>query len=58
VTVKLAAGGSARTLAFPGWTFVGAAAPTTLAANKVGVFTVTMFDTTDAAAVCAYAAQP
>jgi hypothetical protein len=58
VTVKLAAGGSSRTLAFPGWTFVGAAAPSTLAANKVGVFTVTMFDTTDAAAVCAYAAQP
>jgi hypothetical protein len=58
VTVKLSAGGSARTLMFPSWVFVGAAAPSTLASGKVAVFTVTFFDTTDAGAVCAYAAQP
>lgn len=58
VTVRLSAGGSSRTLAWPSWVFVGAAAPTTLASGKVAVFTVTMFDTTDAGAVAAYAAQP
>jgi len=58
VTIKLSAGGSARTLAWPSWIFVGAAAPTTLASGKTAVVTVTFFDTTDAAAVAAYAAQP
>lgn len=58
VTIKLIAGGSSRTLTFPSWIFVGAAAPTTLASGKVAIFTVTFFDTTDAAAVAAYSAQP
>lgn len=58
VTVKLSAGGSSRALAWPSWIFVGSAAPTTLAANKSAVFTVTMFDATDAGAIAAYAAQP
>lgn len=58
VTIKLVAGGSSRNLNFPGWTFVGAAAPTSLAANKIAIITVTFFDNTDANAVAAYAAQP
>jgi len=58
VTLRLAAGGGARALTFPGWVFVGAAAPTTLASGKVGILTVTFFDTSDAAAVAAWAAQP
>jgi hypothetical protein len=58
VTIKVIAGGSARTLAFPAWIFVGAAAPTTLASGKVGILTVTFFDTTDAGAVAAWSAQP
>jgi hypothetical protein len=58
VTVRLVAGGSARTLTFPSWVFVGAIAPASLAANKTAVFTVTFFDTTDASGVAAYAAQP
>lgn len=58
VTVILAAGGSSRTLAFPAWIFVGAAAPTTLASGKTGVFTVTATSTTDASCVATYAAQP
>jgi hypothetical protein len=58
VTLRLAAGGSSRTLAFPSFVFVGSAAPTTLAANKVGVLTVTFFDTSDANAVAAWAAEP
>lgn len=58
VTIKLVAGGSARTLVFPAWIFIGAAAPATLASGKVGILTVTFFDNTDAAAVAAWAAQP
>jgi hypothetical protein len=58
VTLRLAAGGSSRTLVFPSFVFVGSAAPTTLAANKVGVLTVTFFDTSDANAVAAWAAEP
>lgn len=58
VTLRLAAGGSSRLLTFPSWVFVGAAAPTTLAANKVGVLSVTFFDGSDAVAVAAWAAEP
>lgn len=58
VTLKLVASGGARTLSFPSWLFVGAAAPTSLASGKAAIITVTFFDTTDAAAVAAYAAQP
>lgn len=58
VTVKILADSSSRTLTFPAWIFVGAAAPTTLAANKTAMLTVTCFDTTDANCVAAYAAQP
>jgi hypothetical protein len=58
-TVRIIGGGSSRALAFPaGWTFVGAAAPTALAANKVGVLTMTSFSTTDFDVVAAYAAKP
>lgn len=58
VTLRLAAGASARTLTFPAWTFVGGPTPASLAASKVAVLTVTFFDGTDAAAVAAWAAQP
>jgi len=58
VTVKLSAGGSSRTITWPSWIPLGAALPTTLASGKVAVFTVTFFDTTDAAACASYAAQP
>lgn len=58
VTVKLTAGASPRTITWPSWIPLGAALPTTLASGKVAVFTVTMFDTTDAAACASYSAQP
>ena len=58
VTLRLSAGGSSRSLAFPSWVFVGSAAPASLASGKVGVLSVTFFDTTDAGAVAAWAAQP
>jgi hypothetical protein len=57
VTLRLLPGASARTLGFPAdWVFVGTR-PTTLAANKTGVLSVTFFGTADADAVCAYAVQ-
>ena len=57
-TVRIIGDGSSRTLAFPaGWIFVGAAAPTALAANKVAVLTMTSFGTADANVVAAYSAQ-
>jgi hypothetical protein len=57
ITLRLLPGASARTLGFPAdWVFVGTR-PTTLAANKTGVLSVTFFGTADADAVCAYAVQ-
>ena len=57
VTLRLIGDGSARTLGFPAdWVFVGTK-PTTLAANKTGVLSVSFFGTADSDAVCAYAVQ-
>ena len=58
-TVRIVSDGSSRTLTFPvGWTFLGAAAPTSIAASKTAVLTVTFFGTADSDAVAAYAVQP
>jgi hypothetical protein len=58
VVIRLLSGASARTLSFPtGWVFLGAV-PTTLAANKMAVVSVTFFGTADTDAVVAYAVQP
>lgn len=58
VTVRLVAGGSSRSLAWPSWVFVGSAAPSSLASGKTAVVTVTFFGTADTDGVAAYAAQP
>jgi hypothetical protein len=58
VTLRIKAGGSERTLAFPAWVFVGSAAPTTIAANKSAILTVTWFGTNETDAVAAYAVEP
>ena len=59
VTLIISAGASNRTLAWPSWLTVGAAAmPTTLISGKTLVATVTCIDTTDAAAVATFAVQP
>jgi hypothetical protein len=59
VTIKIIAGASSRNFTFPtDWVFVGAAAPASLAANKVGILTVTCFGTADTDVIAAYAAQP
>lgn len=58
VTLRLLPDASARTLTFPaGWVFLGTT-PTTLAANKTAVLSITFFGTADTDAVCAYAVQP
>jgi len=58
ITIKLSAGAAIRALAFPAWTFVGSATPTSIAANKTAIITITFFDATDAGAVAAYVVQP
>ena len=58
VTLVIAAGGSSRTLAWPSWTAVGAALPTSLASGKTLVVTVTFTGTTEASGIAAAAAQP
>jgi hypothetical protein len=58
-TIRIIGDGSSRNFTFPGgWIFVGAAAPTSLAANKTAILTMTSFGTTDANVVAAYSAQP
>jgi hypothetical protein len=59
VTIRIVGDSSSRTLTWPaGWKWIGAAAPTSLAANKVAVLTVTFFGTADSDAVAAYAVEP
>lgn len=59
VTLRLLAGASSRTLTFPAsWVFLGVVAPTTLAASKTAILSITFFGDSDSDAVCAYAVQP
>ena len=57
VVVRIIGDGSIRNLTFnASWKFVGPK-PTTLAANKIGVLSLTSFGTTDANVVAAYSAE-
>lgn len=57
-TIRIIGDGSSRTLTFPaGWIFLGAAAPTALAANKIAILSVTCFGANDSDVVAAYSAQ-
>ena len=56
VTVRLVGDGSARTLTFPAWRFVGTE-PTELAASKIGLLSLLAFDNSDTSVVAAYAAE-
>ncbi len=58
LTVRIVGDGSIRTFVFPAWKFVGAAAPASLAANKVAILSLVSFSTTDASVVASYAAEP
>ena len=56
-TVRVIPGGSSRNLTFPSsWVFVGVK-PTSIAANKTGILTVTSFGTTEGDCVAAWAVQ-
>jgi hypothetical protein len=56
-TVRIIPGAAVRTLTFPAsWVFVGAK-PTSVAANKTGILTITSFGTTEADCVAAWAVQ-
>ncbi|MEO6571602.1 MAG: hypothetical protein ABIO83_08640 [Ilumatobacteraceae bacterium] len=56
-TIKIAAGGGARTFTFPaGWVFVNGK-PTGIASGKTGILTITWFGTTEASALAAWAVQ-
>lgn len=58
VTIRIIADASTRNITVPaGWTFVGGTAPANIAANKVGILTVTCFGTNDSDCVYAYAVQ-
>jgi hypothetical protein len=58
-TVIWNGGTSNRSVSFPsGWVFVGAARPTSLAANKRGVLTVTCHGTSETECTAAFSRQP
>ena len=57
VTVRVTNGSTERSVSFPtNWVFVGTE-PTTIAANKTAILTVTSFGTTEADCVAAWAVQ-
>lgn len=56
ITVRITAGAALRTLTFPAWVFVGSK-PASIAANKIGVLTVTSFGTTAADCVASWVVQ-
>jgi len=57
LTIRITSDGTARNLTFPtNWVFVGAK-PTSIAASKVAVLSVTSFGATEANTVAAYAVQ-
>jgi hypothetical protein len=58
-TVRIVGDSSSRTLTWPaGWTWIGAAAPSSIAASKDAILTITAFGTADADVVAAYAVEP
>lgn len=58
MSLRIIADGSTRTLVFPsGWRFLGAAAPASIAANKVALLSIKSYGTTDADVLVAYSAE-
>lgn len=59
VVLRLLAGASTRSLTFPGgWVFLGAAAPSSIAAGKTAVLSLSFFGSADSDCVAAYSVQP
>lgn len=57
-TIRLICDGTNRTLTFPAWKWVGAAAPAEITASKTAILTITAFGTADTDIVAAYAVEP
>lgn len=58
IIVRITADGSTRNFTFPGWKFVGAAAPASIAANKTALLILRSFGTTAADVVASYEVEP
>lgn len=58
IRVRIVADGTLRTLTFPAWKFIGAAAPVNIAANKTALLTVTGFGANDSDVIAEYAVEP
>lgn len=58
IRVRIVADGTLRTLTFPAWKFIGAAAPANIAANKTALLTVTGFGANDSDVIAEYAVEP
>ena len=57
IVIKIAAGGSARTFTWNGsWVFIGEQ-PTSIAANKTAILSMTCFGTAETDVVCSYAVE-
>lgn len=58
VSVVITADASLRTLTFPAWKFLGAAAPADIAAGKTGLLELHSTGTTDAAVIAHWTVEP
>jgi hypothetical protein len=58
VSLVVMAGASSRNFTLPAWTFVGSAAPASIAANKTALFRLLSVGTTDASVIAQYFVQP
>ncbi len=59
VALRLVGTGTSQNLTFPtGWAFLGSAAPSALAAGKVGVLSTSAFGTSQSDIVAAWSVQP
>lgn len=58
VTVRIVCDGTGRTFAFPGWKFVGGAAPASIAASKTAILTLLCFGANDSDVVASYNVEP
>lgn len=58
LVIRIVGDGSIRAFTFPAWVFIGAAAPASIAANKVAILSLTCFGANDTDIIAAYAVQP
>jgi hypothetical protein len=58
VSLRIVADGSTRSFTFPGWTFIGGAAPASIAASKTGILSLVSYGVADADVVAAYSVEP